>query len=118
MYKYCDVYPMPVGLKHEDVWWRCEFNNHSDKPFLLPLRLVKTTPKGVWVKRFLGEPIRILGKARKQYAAPTKELALHDALCRKQVQARIFQRKFVNAVSKAEQLQALCDQYKSGEQRI
>jgi hypothetical protein len=117
MYNHYAVIPIPSGLKHEDVWWRCEFNN-NEKPIFLSLKVIKTTPKGVRLQRNVYDSVHILGKSRRQYAAPTKELALHDALCRKQVHARILQSRLENAVTKAEKLQELYNQFTSGEQRI
>lgn len=46
------------------------------------MSVVSTTPKGVWLKSypFVTERHFVLGTASKQFAAPTKELALMDLL--------------------------------------
>lgn len=78
-----------------DSWWSCstDFRAASDEwdetyivgPFLYWHRyeVVRTTPKGVWLKGMF-ETFFVLGTALRQRAVPTKELALRDEIARRQ----------------------------------
>ena len=84
----------PAG---EDVWWRADdrryanYNPWDDECSGSHLRISYTrfvvdryTPKGVWLRGFLGDTHFVLGTTLKQFAVPTKELALQDLVARKQ----------------------------------
>lgn len=78
----------------DDIWWRAEDKRYADydpwaefeqpnsshlRVELIPYRITKRTAKGVWLEgqRF------VLGSAGKQFAVPTKELAVRDLIARK-----------------------------------
>lgn len=59
--------------------------------------VVKTTPKGVWLRPWFGdfssiiEPRFVRLSARKRYACPTEAEALESFIARKEAQARIYE---------------------------
>lgn len=64
---------------------------------LMEMRVLKHTPKGVWLQRWprLDGRRFCLAECRKRYAAPTREEALRDFLARKQRQLAIYQAKII-----------------------
>ena len=84
----------PPGLDPNDTWYSCEIQTYGswnedgdllssyDTLLWREYAVVRTTPKGVWLRDFAGE-FFVLGTAIRQRALPTKELALQD-LVRKQ----------------------------------
>lgn len=44
---------------------------------------VRDTPRGVWLREWIGAPFHVRGKALKQRAVPTLDLAYQDAIARK-----------------------------------
>lgn len=90
-----------------DIWWRAVDKQYADydpwaeweqpttshtRITFWPVTIISTTPKGVFCYDGLsGERRFILGTALKQYAVPTKELALRDLIARKQRQASIYE---------------------------
>lgn len=79
-----------------DLWWRCDANTYyiadewadifdsNDRLTWTSFAVVRSTPKGVWLRGFLTEEFFVLGTATRQRAVPTKALALRDAICRKE----------------------------------
>ncbi len=53
-------------------------------------RVIRATPKGVWLDSRMGERFVLRG-SRKQYACPTKEAALASFMARKRRQIRILE---------------------------
>jgi hypothetical protein len=83
-----------------ELWWRAEDNRYAnydewaefDQPSGSHLKIefrsykvIKHTPKGVWLQMYWNHAFFVLGTARKQHAVPTKELALKDLIARKKV---------------------------------
>lgn len=78
-----------------DVWWRAEIRHYSvadewgdhlytsTEVIWTSFKVVRTTPKGVWVSAW-GYDQFILGKAAKALAMPTRELAIQDCIARKE----------------------------------
>lgn len=65
---------------------------------LLTFRVIKHTPQGAWIEPWFGEMFTLRGEkrwvsnyARKRYALPTKQEALHSFCCRKQRQISIYE---------------------------
>lgn len=99
--------PRVTGPKVPDgyeVWWRADDRRYANyDPFaefeqdsgshvvieLTPFIVHKHTPKGVWVSQFMGDKQFVLGNAIRQICVPTKELALHDLVCRKEKHLRM-----------------------------
>ena len=91
----------PMPPEGSEVWWRAEdrvyanFDPWNDGDYcgsysvveLTPYKVTKATPKGVWVRAWLGHEQFVLGTAGKQLAVPTQELALADLVRRKEVHA-------------------------------
>ena len=86
------------GPDDSDLWWRAddrrcanydpwaEFEQPSGSHLqveLRPYRLVRATPRGVWLADFFGQEHFVLGTVTRQLAVPTKELALQDLVERK-----------------------------------
>ena len=80
-------------MENEADWWSCkivhyvsvdEFDSihRHGKLQWQRYQVVRTTPKGVVLKEFVNEFL-VLGKAIRQRAVPTKELALQDAIAKK-----------------------------------
>ena len=82
-----------------DVWWRAEHRRYAnydpwaefEQPSGSHLQLTLTpyvvdsyTPKGVWLRGIFGGRTFVLGTATKQFAVPTRELAIRDLVARKQ----------------------------------
>lgn len=79
----------------KDYWYRCEVAHYSvadewgdhsyttTKVVWTSYEVHKTTAKGVFLL-YLFTPVFVRGKSKKQLACPTKELALQDAIVRKQ----------------------------------
>lgn len=65
---------------------------------LMTFRIIRTTPKGVWINYGCTEKFVKLD-ARKRFACPTKEEALESFLARKQRQKRILSSQLQNVVS-------------------
>ncbi len=55
--------------------------------------IVKTTPKGCWIKVFMGKPKFVLLTATKKFACPTKKEALQSLIARKKKEIQIHQYK-------------------------
>lgn len=85
-------------MESEHFWYRADVRLYSvismwddDEYYSSPrvtylkYKVIKTTPKGVWIEAFLQKPVFVLGTAKKQYAVPTKELALLDLKRRKEI---------------------------------
>jgi hypothetical protein len=87
--------PPPEGM---DVWWRAEDRRYANyDPWAdfeqpsgshLQLRVDayvvdSYTQKGVWLRGILGDRMFVLGTATKQFAVPTRELAIRDLIARK-----------------------------------
>lgn len=85
-----------MSTEDKEYWWRCEVRHYSiadewgDHAYtsrevkFAPYLVIRHTPKGVWVKEFLGGERFILGTAKLQHAVPTKELAITDMIARKE----------------------------------
>jgi hypothetical protein len=84
----------------EDLWWRAEDKRYAnydpwaefEQPTGSHLKIefrsyhvTRYTPKGVWISWGFGHSQFVLGTATKQYAVPTKELALRDLIARKKI---------------------------------
>lgn len=80
-------------------WWRAEDKRYAvwdewdDGLFGSTLKIelrsfliTRYTPKGVFLINFLGDEVFVRGKAGKQYAVPTKTLAVKDLIARKKLQ--------------------------------
>lgn len=91
-----------------DVWWRADDKRYANyDPFaefeqpsgshvvieFTPFELVRSTPKGVWLRGWLGNRFFVLGTATRQQAVPTKELALRDLVERKKIHAKMAQKR-------------------------
>ena len=87
-----------VPPEGSDVWWAAEAkqyanynefaefeqpSGHQTHILLTPYILIRHTPKGAYIQGMFGEEHFILGKAVRQFAVPTKELALRDLIARK-----------------------------------
>lgn len=79
----------------DGFWYRCEvrhfsvadeYGDHaytSTSVVWTTYLVVKDTPKGVWLSAGFGR-VFVLGTALRQHACPTRELALADAIARKE----------------------------------
>ena len=87
--------PPPEGA---EVWWRADDNRYADfDPWamdcqpdtssvaveLTPYVVKRTTPKTVILSGSMGDEHRVLGRAIRQFAVPTIEIALQDLVARK-----------------------------------
>ena len=95
----------------EDIWWRVEIReqvywdddyevvtSRSYYPVWSKYRVIKTTPKGVWVRSPSGLKSFVLGTATKQLCVPTRELAIDDEFARRErhvkgCEARLYRAK-------------------------
>lgn len=81
-----------------ELWWRAEDKRYADydpwaeweqpssshlKIIFRSFTVIKHTPQGVWLREFWEPPRFVLGTSIKQFAVPTKELALQDLIQRK-----------------------------------
>lgn len=65
---------------------------------LREFRVIKETPKGVWIETtFSGDRRFVLTGARKQYACPTVEAARQSFMARKKRQIKILKKQLLNA---------------------
>lgn len=95
-----------------EVWWRAEVNRYANyDPFeefeqgggshlqleLIPYQVVRTTPKGVVLRGFMGPEFFQLGNAIRQTAVPTIQLALTDLLFRKEKHVRMAKARLKDA---------------------
>lgn len=84
------------NMEYDDFWWRCDVRHYSvadewgdhlytatDISWTKYL-IVRTTPKGVWLRGYLTREHFVRSKGKKQLALPTKELAIADAIARKE----------------------------------
>ncbi len=71
----------------DEIWYRYFdlIGWENAEPRLQELRVIRHTPQGV-VLDFYGEEKRVLNKARRRWAYPTKELALDSYIQRKRHQ--------------------------------
>ncbi len=83
-----DEFDNPVGIG------RCDVHVYS-------LRVVRTTPKGVWLEAF-GAPRFVLRDARKKYASPTESEALLSFIARKKRQENILKAQMRTAIELAD----------------
>lgn len=79
-----------------DVWYRAdvrwysvadEWGDHSYSTchvYITEFDVVRTTPKGVWLRGFMTGEFFVLGTAIRQRAVPTKTLALQDLVAREE----------------------------------
>lgn len=82
-----------------DVWWRADDRRYAnydpwaefEQPSGSHLQMHMTayvvdsyTPRGVWLRDIFGGRTFVLGVAVKQFAVPTRELAIRDLVARKQ----------------------------------
>lgn len=80
----------------DDIWWRAETRSqahwdewgehvtgYSYRVEWQKFRVIRTTPKGVWLADIFGQHHWVLGKAIRQVAQPTRELALRDETMRR-----------------------------------
>lgn len=89
-----------------EIWWRADIRSYANyDPFaefeqpggsydvieLTPFEVIRHTPKGVWVRSFMGHNRFVRGAAIRQICVPTKELALADLVERKKIHARMSQ---------------------------
>lgn len=80
----------------DNTWWRCEvrhysvadeWGEHSHTRTIVeftPFALARSTPKGVWLRNVFGGEFFVRGSAIRQRAVPTKDLAVADAIARKE----------------------------------
>lgn len=89
-----DEWEQPVGPGRSDV--SCQ-----------EYRIVKVTPKGVWVEYavFAGDRRFVLVGARKQYAWPTKILALRSYIARKKRHRHVL----VHQLARVETMMGIAD---------
>lgn len=95
-----------------EVWWRAEVNRYVNfDPFaefeqdggshlqleLIPYQVVRSTPKGVILRGFMGDEFFQLGNAIRQTAVPTIELALTDLKFRKEKHVEMAGRRLDDA---------------------
>lgn len=94
-----------------DYWFRAEtktyacsdgYDDDCDWSFytrinIEPFIVVRTTPKGVFVRPFLGSEIFVLGTAKKQLCVPTIEAALHDLVQRKKLHTKFSYLRYESA---------------------
>ena len=83
-----------------EYWWRCttDFRAATDEwdnvyicgpyMYLKKYEVVRHTPKGVWIRVPFGGEKFILGKALRQFAVPTKEIAMRDEIERRKREVR------------------------------
>lgn len=91
-----------------EIWWRAEDKRYADydpwaefeqpttshlKITLTPYEVVRHTPRGV----FLCDGTFVRGKAHKQWAVPTQELALRDLICRKKMLIKFTKHRLARA---------------------
>lgn len=94
----------PTPPEGTDTWWRADDKRYANyDPFaefeqpsgsslkieLTPFEMVKETPRGVWVRNWLGSKFFVLGEAARQIAVPTKQLAIQDLVRRKEKHVRM-----------------------------
>lgn len=78
----------PDELFERELWFRARVSISPWSP-LDPsvefdcFRVVRHTPKGVWLQSDGREEFFVLGRARRQYALPTVDLAIEDLIERK-----------------------------------
>ena len=95
-----------------DVWWRADDRIYANfDPFaeddqpqgthvvieFTPFIVEKYTPKGVWLRSFLGNRFFQIGNAIRQTAVPTKELALQDLVKRKEKHVKMSEKRLAMA---------------------
>ena len=93
-----------------EVWWRAEdkrfasydlyYDELSGSRLTIQLRaypVIKHTPKGVVLDLGFGDTKFVLGVAAKQWAVPTKELALQDLVARKRIHAHMAELRLKTA---------------------
>lgn len=81
-----------------DPW--AEFEQPSTSHLAIeiePYIVVRHTPKGVFLKPWIGAQIFVLGNAIRQVAVPTIELALQDLVARKKKHAEMSWLRFARA---------------------
>lgn len=91
--------------RYEDVQYAASLNEY-DEPVgqgalrvkLRRYRVLKRTPKGVWLEYGYGNHGRfVLTEARKRFACPTEEQAMESFIARKERQAKIYSAKLKRA---------------------
>lgn len=73
-----------------------EFDNHCGSyvdVILMEFVVDRHTPKGVWLRTFMGSRRFVLSSARKRFACPTIEEAAESFRARKAAQLRIYTAK-------------------------
>lgn len=102
----------PTPPEGSDVWWFAQDRRYANyDPFaefeqpsgshlvieLTPYIVDRVTPKGVWLRGWLGNRFFVLGSAIRQRAVPTKELALMDLIKRKEKHVKMSEIRLENA---------------------
>jgi len=85
-----------VDMRHANV---DEWDNHTHTytaVYLQRFKVIKHTPKGVWLQMFFQKRF-VLNGARKKFACPTIEEAKESFRARKRAQIRILSSKIANA---------------------
>ena len=94
-----------------EVWYRYENRRYAPSPdefgysagrgehiiHLREYRVVKHTPKGVWLEQHFGGRRFVLSGSTKQFACPTVEAAKVSFIARKTRQARIYRSRMDDA---------------------
>lgn len=101
-----------------DHWWRCEVlrQAHWDKwteevigysysVHFTSFVVLRTTPKGVWIDEGFGAEKFILGKAVRQFAVPTKELAKQDEMERRKKHVKMCRHRLQIAIEMQNKLE-------------
>lgn len=89
----------PTPPAGSEVWWRADDKRYANfDPWdedgcsgshlrieFTPFEVVRHTPRGVWLRGWMGSPFFVNGLAAKQTAVPTQALALKDLIARKKL---------------------------------
>jgi hypothetical protein len=81
----------------DEVWFRID-SLHDFGPAVEKCRVLRHTPKGVWLDTWLGRPRFVRHDTRKKYAHPTMEAAIDSFRRRKARQIAILAAQHDHAV--------------------
>ena len=97
--------PEEIWYRYQDVRYHPGLNEYDDplpgplttEIYLVEYKVVKHTPKGVWLTAGMGSGIWVSKTARKRFAYPTREEALESLIARRERQVKILNAQLYNA---------------------
>lgn len=111
-YRYTDSIVSSFDAEYEYVVAR------SVRLSLNEYRVIKHTPKGVWLDVGIGDRRLVLRNSRKRFACPTKKEALESFIARKECQIKIFEHRLQTARTALAQAQHIMSPSSSPAQDI